>query len=111
VPSWRLRRRLSPELIAEIADKYCAGATTPALCLEYSLSKGGVLKLLHEQGVELRCQPLSPEQVEHAATLYTHGSSIQAIADRFGVSYNGVRQAFVRAGIERRTRGGSRRRA
>jgi hypothetical protein len=93
--------------VAEIVAKYEAGATTPALCVEYSLSKGGLLKLLRGAGVQLRNQPLKREQLDEAALMYERGDSIANIATHFGVSYNGVRQAFVRAGIDRRPRGGS----
>ncbi|MDQ1130690.1 hypothetical protein [Microbacterium sp. SORGH_AS_0888] len=96
-------------LVAEIVGKYESGATTPTLCAEYSISKGGLLTLLRDAGVQLRRQPLSDEQVYEAAGLYMGGESMTAIADHFDVSYNGIRQAFVRAGIERRPRGGSRR--
>lgn len=89
-------------------EKYQSGATTPALCTEYSLSKGGVLKLLRDEGAQLRCKPLTDEQVREATALYGDGKSLAAIAKHFDVSYNGVRQAFVRAGIQRRPRGGSR---
>lgn len=108
-PSPRLlRRRLEPALIAEIVAKYQSGVTTPSLCVEYALSKGGLLKLLRDEGVQLRCQPLSDEQVCEAAVLYKKGKSLEAIAAHFDFSYNGVRQAFVRAGVERRPRGGRR---
>ena len=103
-----LRRRLDPSLVDEIVEKYQSGATTPSLCVDYTLSKGGLLKLLRDEGVELRCQPLSEEQVREATALYKSGKSIAAIAKHFDVSYNGVRQALVRAGIQRRPRGGSR---
>lgn len=104
-----LRRRLDPALVAEIVRKYRAGATTPSLCGEYALSKGGLLKLLRDEEVELRRQPLTDEQVTEAAGLYDGGMSLAAIATHFDVSYSGVRQAFVRARIHRRPRGGSRR--
>jgi hypothetical protein len=103
-----LRRRLDPSLVAEIVEKYQSGATTPSLCVDYTLSKGGLLKLLRDEGVQLRCQPLSDQQVREATALYKSGRSIAAIATHFEVSYNGVRQAFVRAGVQRRPRGGSR---
>ncbi|SDO94434.1 hypothetical protein SAMN04487848_2636 [Microbacterium sp. ru370.1] len=103
-----MRRRLDPTLVAEIVAKYQSGATTPSLCVEYTLSKGGLLKLLRDEGVQLRCQPLNDHQVREAAVLYKSGKSIVVIAAHFNVSYNGVRQAFVRAGVERRPRGGKR---
>lgn len=65
-----LRRRLEPALVSEIVAKYRDGATTPALCVEYSLSKGGLLKLLRDESVQLRYQPLTAEQVKEAAQMY-----------------------------------------
>lgn len=94
-------------MIAEIVAKYRDGATTPTLCVEYLLSKGGLLKLLRDEGVQLRCQPLTAEQVEEASKMYVGGTSLATIATHLDVSYNGVRQALIRAGVERRPRGGS----
>lgn len=103
----RLSRRLSPEIVSEIVDKYEAGITTPALCAEYSLSKGGLLKVLGERGVEMRRQSLDAEQLNEAIRLYETGLSLQAVATRLGVSYNCVRQRFVKEEVPRRPRGGS----
>lgn len=102
-----LRRRLEPTVIAEIVAEYRDGATTPALCAEHSLSKGGLLKLLRDEGVQLRCQPLTAEQVKEASKMYVSGRSLATVAKHFDVSYNGVRQALIRAGVERRPRGGN----
>jgi len=103
----RLSRRLSPEVVTEIATKYEAGVTTPALCAEYSLSKGGLLKVLGQRGVEMRRQSLDADQLREAIRLYETGLSLQAVATRLGVSYNCVRQRFVKESVPRRPRGGS----
>ncbi|NUJ88834.1 hypothetical protein HOW07_12535 [Plantibacter sp. MCCC 1A11337] len=103
----RLSRRLSPETVAEIVEKYEAGVTTPALCAEHSLSKGGLLKVLGERGVEMRRQSLDAAQLREAVRLYETGLSLQAVATRLGVSYNCVRQRFVKESVPRRPRGGS----
>lgn len=108
-PPRLLRRRLDPALVTEIVEKYALGATTtPSLCNEYAISKGGLLKLLRDQGAQLRSQPLTDAQVREATALYSSGKSFAAIAAHFDVSYNGVRQALMRAGVERRPRGGNR---
>lgn len=103
----RLSRRLSPEIVTEIAAKYEAGVTTPALCAEYSLSKGGLLTVLGERGIEMRRQSLDAGQLREAIRLYETGLSLQAVATRLGVSYNRVRQRFVKESVPRRPRGGS----
>lgn len=103
----RLSRRLSPEVIAEIVDKYEASITMTALCAEYSLSRGGLLKVLGERGVERHRQSLDAEQPNEAIRLYETGLSLQAVSTHLGVSYNCVRQRFVKEAVPRRPRGGS----
>lgn len=94
-----LNRRLDPSTWEEIVAKYKAGATTPQLCAEYALSKGGLLNHLRDRGVRLCRQPLSPEQAEEASRLYGYGFSIAAIARYLDTSYTTVRQTFERLGI------------
>lgn len=105
--SRRLRRRLSPELIAEIVAKYESGSMTPALCAEYGLSKTGILQLLRDEGAEIRRRPLTDEQVELAVKQYEAGRSIAAIAAGFNTSYNNVRQRLLKKEVRLRTRGGT----
>jgi len=102
-----LNRRLDPSTWEEIVAKYKAGTTTPQLCAEYALSKGGLLNHLRDRGVQLRRQSLTTGQVEEASRLYGYGFSIAAIAEYLDTSYNNVRQNFERLGIGRRPRGGS----
>ena len=103
----RVRRRLQPGIIQEIVRKYEAGAMTPALCAEFGLSKTSVLRLLREQGVDLRRRPLTDEQVAVAAEMYASGLPIATIAAHFDTSYNNVRQRLIKAGVRMRPRGGS----
>lgn len=102
-----LRRRLEPTLVKQIAAEYESGATTPSLCDTYGLSKTGILRLLRDEGVALRRQPLTDNQVEVARTLYEHGHPIAAIATRLDTSYNNVRQRLIKVGVQLRPRGGS----
>lgn len=103
-----LRRRLEPALVTEIVEKYQSGATIPALCIEYLVSKGALLKLLRDEGVRLRRQPLSDKQLHVASLPYEAGESLSAIAAHFSLSPGGVRGALLRAGTELRPRGGTR---
>ncbi|UGT61405.1 hypothetical protein [Nocardia asteroides] len=50
----RLDRRLSAATIAELVAAYRAGTSTGQLCEIHQLSKGGLLKILAEHGVEMR---------------------------------------------------------
>jgi hypothetical protein len=65
----RLNRRLSAEMTAELVDAYKSGIGTPELCKSYELSKGGLLKILREHGVQMRCQPMSEDEINRAVRL------------------------------------------
>ncbi|MBN9212343.1 MAG: hypothetical protein J0I95_12625 [Microbacterium sp.] len=102
-----LRRRLEPVLVRRIVAEYESGATTPSLCQTYGLSKTGILRLLRDEGVVLRRQPLTSDQVELAKKMYESGQPIAAIATRLDTSYNNVRQRLIKEGVQLRPRGGS----
>lgn len=105
--SWRLSRRLDPSVAREIAVKYEAGEMTPALCTQYGLSKSGILRLLRDQGIALRRQPLTDKQVAIAKQFYAEKQPISTIAEHLDTSYNNVRQRLIKAGVQLRPRGGS----
>ena len=94
-----LRRRLEPVLVRRIVAEYESGATTPSLCQTYGLSKTGILRLLRDEGVVLRRQPLTSDQVELAKKMYESG--------QLDTSYNNVRQRLIKEGVQLRPRGGS----
>jgi hypothetical protein len=50
------RRRLGPDVIAQLVHDYKSGQSTTALMSTYGLGKGAVLRLLEEAGVQRRCQ-------------------------------------------------------
>jgi hypothetical protein len=101
-----LRRRLEPALVKQIAAEYGSGATTPSLCETYGLSKGGILRLLRDEGIVLRRRPLTGDQVELAKKMYESGHPIAAIASRLDTSYNNVRQRLIEERVQLRPRGG-----
>ena len=105
--SRRVRRRLEPAFIEEITEQYRAGATTPGLCKTYGLSKPSMLRLLREEGVELRRRPLADEQVAIAVEMYAFDQPIAAIATHLHTGYNNVRQRLIKAGTQLRPRGGN----
>lgn len=106
MPSRSLRRRLPAGVIQEVVSRYDAGEETPLLCKEYGVSKGGLLKLLREEGVRLRRQPLADGVVAEAARLYESGLSLTRVAERLGVSRESLRRGLLDAGVVMRSRGG-----
>ncbi len=100
VQARRLDRRLSPTTIAELVEAYETGTSTPVLCQRYGLSKGGVLKLLHGAGVEMRRRGLSEQQVQLAQQLHDEGSSYAEIGQRIGKAKSSVREALRAVGSQ-----------
>lgn len=103
-PPRSLRRRYPPAVIRQMVQEYEGGMTTPELCRKYEISKGGILRLLREEGVQIRSQPMSKVMIAQAAELYRDGVGIRAIAERLGVTRQGLRRVLVREGIASRVR-------
>jgi hypothetical protein len=103
----RIDRRLSAKTIAELVRAYCDGASTTQLRERYELSQGGVIRILHGRGVEMRNQGLADGDVATAAELYRGGATLAQLGAQFGVSPNAVRRAVVSAGVTMRPRGKS----
>jgi hypothetical protein len=61
-----VHRRLGSDVIAHLIADYEAGQPATALMDTYGLGEGTVLRLLREQGVEIRHQSLTPDQLAEA---------------------------------------------
>ncbi|WP_278265267.1 hypothetical protein [Nocardia sp. AG03] len=57
---------------------------TTLLCERYGLSRGGLLKILQEHGVQMRNQPMTEAEIEWAVRLYSEGQSLNAVARSVG---------------------------
>jgi hypothetical protein len=71
----------------------------------YSLSKTAILKVLRDNGIRLRRQPIAPEKVADAAHLYVDGMPLAQIAEQLGAPRETVRRALIDAGLVLRARG------
>ncbi|WP_278265269.1 helix-turn-helix domain-containing protein [Nocardia sp. AG03] len=98
----QLDRRLSTETVAELVRAYRSGTSTGKLCEIHQLSKGGLLKILSEHGVEMRYQPMTNEEIDWAVRLYGEGQSMNAIARQIGKAKGSVWKAVRERGVERR---------
>lgn len=88
--------RLSTEVIAQLVVDYQAGVSSPELQKRYGLSKGTVLRLLNEAGVEMRRRGLSAEQLGEVVRLYESGMTIREVARDLGVPKTTVQNALER---------------
>lgn len=98
----RLDRRLSANTVAELVRAYRSGTSTGKLCKIHHLSKGGLLKILAEHGVEMRCQPMTKDEINWAVRLYGEGKSLNAIARATGKSKGSVWKALRERGVQLR---------
>lgn len=105
IPPRSLRRRFTCQEISEIVSRYQAGDSIPALCRDFGLSKGGVLQLLRDEGVEMRKQAITPEDAKQAARFYEDGLSVAEIVEQIGYSYSTVRKCLHASGVAMRPKG------
>lgn len=103
-----LRRRLTPQAIAELVARYNAGEHTPALSRQYGLSKTGLVELLRTEGVPLRRRSMTLQDAERAVRLYESGLTIDEVVKQVGYSYSTIQRLLhqkrvgMRAGPSRR---------
>jgi hypothetical protein len=68
----------------------------------YQLGKGTLLRVLHEQGVAMRRQPMSPDEIEQAWELYQTGLSLTKIGQQIGRDHTVVSRSLRAAGLQLR---------
>ena len=97
-----LRRRLAPQVIAELVARYNTGEGTLALSREYGISKTGLRELLQAEGVSMRKQAITPEDVEKAVRLYERGLTVVQVVKEVGYSYGTIRRVLHENGVAMR---------
>lgn len=93
-PVRSLRRRLAPQVIAELVARYRAGEDTPALSREYGISKTGLRELLQAAGVSMRRQAITPEDAQRAVRLIEGGMTIKQVVGQVGYSFGTIRRVL-----------------
>lgn len=100
------RLRLGFEGVAELVRTYSAGETSTSLAKRMGVSKQSVVKILREEGVAIRCQPLSESQRTESVRRYAAGESIRQVAAQVGCDYETVRQVLLASEMKVRPRTG-----
>lgn len=101
-----LRFRMSAADLAQVAQDYRDGIGSTTLMKRYGLSKGSVLKILADHGVETRVQAgMDQAEVAQAVTRYVAGESLQSIGRSLGWDALTIRRAIAREGVAIRPRG------
>jgi hypothetical protein len=94
----RIDVRCDATLLETLAAEYEAGASTVELQERFGLSKGSVLRLLHEAGVQIRRQPMDDARLEEIRRLYRSGLTIREVAACLSMPKTTVQDALARAG-------------
>lgn len=102
-PPRSLRRRLSPQAIADLVARYTAGEGVPGLSGEYGISESGLRELLRAEGVVLRGHKITVEDSERAVRLYASGVTIEQVAQQLGYAWGTIRRALLKNGVTLRT--------
>lgn len=92
---YRIADRFTPDVLAAIVARYQAGEYSTDLAKEYDIAKSTLLRLLAEQGVEVRSRGLTPEKKHEILRLRQQGLIIRAIAKRVGCSYDTTRKFLL----------------
>ncbi|MEV8180548.1 hypothetical protein [Specibacter sp. NPDC078692] len=94
---YRIADRFSREELAAIASRYQAGEYSTDLAKEHGIAKSTLLRLLAEQGAEIRSRGLTPEKEREILRLRQQGIIIRDIAKRVGCSYDTARKFLLTA--------------
>lgn len=102
-----LKTELSREKLEELVIRYKAGESSLSLGRAYGLAANTVIRILREQGVEIRPRAeqvkLPDEQLDRAIQRYKFGCSIRQIADELGIVHSTLKRILTEAGVEFRT--------
>ena len=101
-PLPRLKRYLSTNDLADIAQRYESGSTTKQIATDCGISKTRVATVLREQGVTIRRQGLDAEQIDEAVRLYAGGMSLAQIGEYLGVDHGTVWRQLRKRGVKMR---------
>lgn len=81
-----------------MAQRYASGETSTALASDFKVAKSNVLRVLRENSVVVRRQPLTANQVTQAKRLCRSGLSLSEVAEQMSVNQETMRVAIVKAG-------------
>lgn len=98
------QRRLGPERVKEVVEKYAAGRSSQSLGKEYGVGPNAVLGMVRRSGGVLRNQPLDDATAQKAVRLYESGLSLQRVADRLQKPKMTIRRELLRRGVVLRSR-------
>ena len=80
------QRRLTPDELKQVTERYIAGANVYELAAEFGCHRATIAERLKLAGVMVRHQPTTTEQVDEIVRLYVSRLSMAKAAEQGGVS-------------------------
>ena len=96
------QRRLNPDEVEQIAERYNAGATVYELAAEFGCRQATIAERLKLAGVTMRHQTTTTEQVDEIVRLHESGLSMVKVAEQVGVSARTVFNYLQQKGVATR---------
>ncbi len=96
------QRRLTPDELTRVAERYNAGATVYELAAEFGCHRATIAERLKLAGFTLRHQPTTTDQVDEIIRLYESGLSMAKVAEQVGVSARTVFNYLQQRGVTTR---------
>lgn len=99
-----IKRRLSPQQIKQLVDRYEQGASITTLSREAGIARPTLRNLLRKAGVAPRRRGMTPEDEDKAISFYESGLTIYEVIDRVGYSYGVINRMLHKRGVKVRPR-------
>ena len=87
-------RRLNPDEIKDLVDRYQSGETMVQLGDRYGINRRTVSTYLQKQGVPSRHRTMDHEKIAKCVDLYNSGLSLVAVGELLGIDQATVRRAL-----------------
>jgi hypothetical protein len=101
-PKKSKRTRLTPTDQQAVMHRHSNGETSTAI----KVAKSTILRILRENSVVVRRQPLTDKQVTLTKRLYESGLSLSEVAQQKFVNQETIRVAIIKAGVKLRPASG-----
>lgn len=95
-------RRLPPDRVAELVERYLAGEEVLALAERFKIHRVSVYNALENAGVPRRKRVISEDEIDEAVRLYGSGLSMGKVGERLGYSGGTVLRVLRRRAVASR---------
>lgn len=103
--SRQVQRRLKPDQIDELVERYKAGETAEVLAAKFGINRDTVFQHLKRRGAPRRQRRLNRQaDIDKAVSLYEAGLTLAAIGREFRVDPKAVRRTLLKNGLILRKR-------